>query len=87
MVQFWGIGRVVFAALLNVAACSTLAAQGNEMNMPLPRDPEIAVREEFEMAERSNTPEAWQRFISRHAGHALAEAAEKRLKVLQRKAN
>lgn len=55
------------------------------MNMPLPRDPDVAVREEFEMAERSNTPEGWQRFIRRHSGHTLAQAAEKRLKAIQQR--
>lgn len=87
MAKLGMIGRINAVALLVIAACLPLSAQEDGMTMPLPRDPEIAVREEFRMAERSNTPEGWQRFISRHAGHALADAAKTRLKALQSGAN
>lgn len=87
MAKLGMIGRISVGALLAIAVCLPLRAQEDMMTTPLPRDPEIAVREEFQMAERSNTPEGWQRFISRHAGHALVDAAKTRLKALQPGAN
>lgn len=81
------LGIIFVAILPTVAVYPPLAAQENEMTLPLPRDPEMAVQEEFQTAERSNTPESWQRFILRHDGHPLAETAKRRLKALQRDAD
>ena len=53
--------------------------------LPLPRDPEVAVREEFEIASTRGTAEAWQLFISRHGGHRLAAEARKELERLKGK--
>lgn len=77
--------KIIATALLTIAVCVPLSAQENGMTTPLPRDPEFAVQEEFQVAERSNTPEGWRRFINRHSGHALAETARERLKALQSK--
>src|SRR5688572_9486971 len=52
----------------------TAQAERSE-NLPLPRDPDIAVREEFELARARGTAEAWQLFIARHANHRLAAEA------------
>ena len=49
---------------------------------PLPRDPEIAVREEYDLAVAAGTKSALELFIVRHAGHPLAKQAEAQLKSL-----
>ena len=43
--------------------------------MPLPRDGDVAIREELEAARRSGTREAYDTFIARHPQHALAATA------------
>lgn len=50
---------------------------------PPPRDPEIAVREEFELALAQDTPAAMELFIQRHADHPLAAEARRVLKSMQ----
>jgi hypothetical protein len=50
---------------------------------PLPRPGDIAIREEFDAAARKGTAEAWELFIARHPGHALAAQARKRLLALR----
>jgi hypothetical protein len=49
---------------------------------PLPRDPEIAVREEYDLAVAAGTKTALELFIARHSDHPLAKTAEARLKSL-----
>jgi hypothetical protein len=44
--------------------------------IPLPRDPEIAVREEYDSAMKAGTIAALELFIARHPGHPLAAEAE-----------
>jgi hypothetical protein len=51
---------------------------------PLPRDPEIAVREEYDMAVAAGTKDALALFIARHADHPLAEQAQARLDTLSK---
>ena len=64
-------------------------AAGGAVNRPDPpvqapaRDPDIAVREEFEHAERVATAEAWQLFLARHPDHALAAIAKDKLAALE----
>jgi hypothetical protein len=45
--------------------------------LPLPRDPEIAVREEFELARAQGTTAAYDLFIRRHGNHPLAAQARR----------
>jgi hypothetical protein len=47
--------------------------------MPPPRDPDIAVRDEFEHARAANSAAALELFIRRHADHSLAEEARRLL--------
>jgi hypothetical protein len=49
---------------------------------PLPRDPEIAVREEYDMAVAAGTRQSLELFIARHADHPLAKDAKARLDAL-----
>ena len=44
--------------------------------IPLPRDPEIAVREEYDAALKAGTVAALELFVARHPGHPLATEAE-----------
>jgi hypothetical protein len=60
-----------------VSAKDHAMAQGPRHSepIPLPRDGDVAVREEFEAARRSGTREALDLFIARHPQHALAATA------------
>jgi hypothetical protein len=51
--------------------------------LPEPRDPEIAVREEYDAAIAADTVAALDLFIRRHPDHALAELARRELERLQ----
>ena len=48
-----------------------------------PGDPEVAVREQFEDAQRRNSEAAYRLFAERHHGHALAREAERRAERLR----
>jgi hypothetical protein len=50
--------------------------------LPPPRDPELAVREEYELARKN--AEALALFIARHADHPLAVEARRELEQLKR---
>jgi len=52
--------------------------------MPPPRDPAIAVTEEYEAARSKGTAEALELFIARHGDDPLAEKARADLKRLAR---
>ncbi len=56
-----------------------LAQAGRSDKLPLPRDPDIAVREEFELARTKGTIEAMENFIARHGDHPLAADAKREL--------
>lgn len=56
-----------------------------EGTLPPPRDPEAAVREEYELARARNTQDALELFIRRHADHPLAAEARKILDRLRTK--
>ena len=51
--------------------------------LPPPRDPELAVREEYELARQRGSAEALELFIRRHADHALAAEARKELERMR----
>jgi len=53
--------------------------------LPPPRDPDIAVREEFDAARARATPEAWELFLARHGDHRLAAEARKELEKIKQK--
>ncbi|TPQ36276.1 hypothetical protein C2U70_13050 [Bradyrhizobium guangdongense] len=52
--------------------------------VPPARDPAIAVAEEYELARRKGTAEAFELFIARHGDDPLAEKARAELKRLSR---
>ena len=51
--------------------------------MPEPRDPEIAVREQFDAAMREGTVAALDLFIRRYPDHALADLARREIERLE----
>lgn len=53
-------------------------------SLPPPRDPSIAVAEEYEIARRKGTAEALELFIARHGDDPLAEKARADLRRLGR---
>lgn len=83
--------RVSFCVPAVIAGA--LAACGGQMNTPTgradpptaspARDPEIAVREEFEAAERQNRAAAYRLFAARHPDHPLAVEARRRAEALE----
>ncbi|MFO1185000.1 MAG: hypothetical protein U1E56_09460 [Bauldia sp.] len=86
-------GRLLVSAGLAVGAGSLgvpVAVAGENMGgdgmdprtsptLPLKRDPEIAIREEFDLAVAAGTGEALAVFVARHAGHPLAVEAQRRI--------
>jgi hypothetical protein len=60
-----------------------LAQSGRSEPLPLPRDPDIAVKEEFDAARAHATVEAWELFLARHGNHRLAAEARKELERLR----
>ncbi|HEY8268318.1 MAG TPA: hypothetical protein VIG34_06625 [Xanthobacteraceae bacterium] len=60
-----------------------LAQNKRSEPLPLPRDPEIAVREEYDLAKGRGTVEAFELFIARHPNHALATEARRELERLK----
>ena len=53
--------------------------------LPLPRDPDIAVQEEFDAARGLATIEGWELFLARHGDHRLAKEARNQLEQLRQK--
>lgn len=53
-------------------------------SVPPARNPSVAVAEEFELARRQGTREAFELFIARHGDDPLAEQARAELKRLSR---
>jgi hypothetical protein len=64
------------------------AGEGGNMvrspSMPPARDPSAAVAEEYELARRKGTAEAFELFIARHGDDPLADKARAELKRLSR---
>ncbi|MCK1594685.1 hypothetical protein [Bradyrhizobium sp. 164] len=57
---------------------------GRSPSTPMARDPAVAVAEEYEVARRKGTREAFELFIARHGDTPLAEQARAELKRLSR---
>ncbi len=60
-----------------------LAQDRRSEPLPRPRDPEIAVREEYDLAKGRGTAEAFELFIARHPNHALVVEARRELERLK----
>jgi hypothetical protein len=53
-------------------------------SLPPPRDPSVAIAEEYEFARRKGTAEALELFIARHDGDPLAQKLRAELRRLSR---
>ena len=83
-----GAGALLYVSLVEMNPMATnsqpIVAAGEPVpeplkpqpKIPLPRDPEIAVREEYDSAVKAGTIAALELFIARHPGHPLAAEAE-----------
>jgi hypothetical protein len=60
-----------------------LAQASRSPKLPLPRDPDVAVREELELARTKGTIEAMENFVARHDGHPLADEAKRELAAMK----
>lgn len=79
MIKIAAFGTYWLALASGLLLSGTLYAE-EKNTLPPPRDPAAAIQEEYDMALRSNTPEAWRRFIARHRGHPLAIDASDHLR-------
>ncbi|WP_425054002.1 hypothetical protein [Psychromarinibacter sp. S121] len=77
------VAAAAFAGTKTGVAAGTEAAAGQDANTA--RDGNIAIREEFDSAEKAGTAEAWTLFLARHPDHPLAAPARDRLAALQGK--
>jgi hypothetical protein len=53
-----------------------------QSTLPLPRDPQLAVQEEFDSAKQKNTSVGWELFLRRHPENVLTNAARQELNQL-----
>ena len=73
------------AVLIGLALPGAAVAAAPEMNpparrstdLPPPRDPDVAVRQQFEAARRAGTAAAYDLFIARNSDHDLAKVARR----------
>lgn len=79
----WRMVRTVLISLVfAVAACAakepTLSdrSPGHSTPLPVPRDGQVAVQEEFDAALAKGTVEGWDLFIRRHPDNPLTERAK-----------
>ena len=66
------------------AAADDMKSAVRSETLPQPRDPKIAVAEEYQLAMDQGTAQALELFIARHADDPLAEKARAQLKRLSR---
>lgn len=80
------VARIAAVALAGLALAGAHAPEGAEMTgqrpprstgLPLPRDGDIAIREELDAARRTGTLAAYDLFLARHPGHKLARTARR----------
>jgi hypothetical protein len=65
------------------AMATTIEPKTPQPPMPEPRDPDIAVREEYQAAVAAGTIAALDLFIRRHPDHDLADLARRELERLE----
>lgn len=79
------MARIAAAALLGIVLTGAACPRENQVptpakgstDLPPPRDPNIAVQEELDVARRAGTLPAYDLFIARYADHPLAAAARR----------
>jgi hypothetical protein len=76
------LGGAVLACAADCCHASPMAPD-KRSPPPAPRDPQIAVQEEFDRAAGRNTAAAWDLFIARHPKNQLASEARRRRAALR----
>lgn len=81
---------IFFGLLLTLTAATcpegnVVGSENRSTELPLPRDPDIAVRQELDIARREGTLAAFDLFIARHPEHRLAETARRERAELARR--
>lgn len=79
------MGLVAKTLLILLASAGAACPQAAEVDrppprsseLPLPRDPDIAVQEELDLARRRGTVEGYDHFLARHGDHRLARTARR----------
>jgi hypothetical protein len=76
---------------VDVAQTQTMSAaptgqSGAQSQLPLPRDPQIAVQEEYDAAKSANTKSSWELFLRRHPDNDLSARARQNMAALNGKA-
>ncbi|MET4388013.1 hypothetical protein ABIB73_003775 [Bradyrhizobium sp. F1.4.3] len=87
LVALSGLDHLPFGGLPVMVEKASADEGGNARrapSVPPARDPATAVAEEYELARRKGTPEAFELFIARHGDDPLAEQARAELKRLSR---
>ena len=85
LIALAGLAQTTFGGLpvmVEKANADEEAKAGRAPSMPMARDPDLAVAEEFEAARRKGTQDAIELFIARHSDHPLADRARAELKRL-----
>ncbi len=80
------VGRAAVWCLLALALPAAHAAPmapDQRSPPPLPRDPQMAVQEEFDRAAAAGTRPAWDLFIARHPANRLTPEARRRRDALR----
>jgi hypothetical protein len=62
---------------------SRLTQSRHSEPLPRPRDPEITIREEYDLAKGRGSAEAFELFIARHPNHALVAEARREMERLK----
>ncbi|WGD55341.1 hypothetical protein QA641_16570 [Bradyrhizobium sp. CB1650] len=87
LVALAGPDHLPFEGLPNMAGKANADESGNALrapSVPPARAPSAAVAEEYELARRKGTVDAFQLFIARHRDDPLAEKAREELRRLSR---
>ena len=79
------MARFAATAILGIVLTGAACPRENQMptpargspDLPRPRDPDIAVQEELDVARRAGTLAAYDLFIARYADHPLAAIARR----------
>jgi hypothetical protein len=81
------IGLALVVGTAGAAGAEMAPPAGRSTDIPPPRDPDIAVRQELDAARRAGTVAAYDLFIARQSNHPLAEVARReRINLLAGKA-
>jgi len=79
-----GLIALALACAPHAGAADVNPPPRRSTDLPPPRDPDVAVRQELDAARRAGTVAAYDLFIARHDGHPLAKIARRERELLIR---